>query len=155
ARHPDDENRIGSQGAEVSARREELLREQGLRALYEGRGFFRVPPDPGQAQLVALLVMAEGVREVLRVLERLTDGKVKRSAVFRAESGVRQVFAHGRELSVLEPKRLEIGETVIGFAERRGYRDGAPIGGNALRHPPRSRQDMPIARPDLVLVRVL
>src|SRR5262249_50928478 len=100
ARHTDDEYRIWSQGAEVLARREELLREQGLRTLYQGRGFFRVPPDPGQAQLVAFRVMGEGVCEILRVLERLTDGKVKRSAVLRSRRGVRQVLAHGRELSV-------------------------------------------------------
>src|SRR6516165_9114419 len=130
ARHTDDEYRIGSWGAEVSARGEEFLREQGLRALHQGRDFRRVPPDPGQAQLVPLLVVAEGVREVLRVLERLTDGKVKVSTVLGGYSGARQVLAHGAKFSVIESKRLEVGETVIGLAECRREGDGATVGGN-------------------------
>ena len=132
ARQAHDEDRV-RRGAAVAG----ILLEQIRGARFDLRLQFRRHLVRAVAQLLALqpvafVIEAEGIGIFPPVLMGLAEREIEVDAVHQTQIVTGKLGMHRRDLAVLEPERLEIGERIIRIAEIRARSDRGAIGGDGL-----------------------
>jgi hypothetical protein len=143
ARQADDEYGIVLCATDIAPRSEKLPGTSHRLPHCSPLDRFDIEASLAFLQRVAALVIAEGLRELGPILERLAQRETQMVPV--GESGLRSVFVsvHARDLVVGESIRLEVRQAPIRIAEIRSDGGSSAIGVNGLGLPTQCLQRMP------------
>ena len=155
ARHTNDEDRIRCPRAGPRARVQEFRHEQCLRAAHVRFAFGRAVPMLLATYRRTRRVVGEGFLVRRRILECLAERVLEMQAIVVAEISPGECAPDRADVGVREAKGFEVGETPVRLTEGRLKVDGAAVCGDTVVEAPCSFQRVPVAQPDLGLLRVL